>query len=63
MHEYGTRKRLCFNLEQYITVLQTEIYDIKACASENINKGYENRTPISYQTDRLQSKHLLTAIF
>jgi hypothetical protein len=40
---YGTRRKLSFNLGQYTTVFQKEVYAIKACADENIDRNYENR--------------------
>jgi hypothetical protein len=33
---------LSFSLEQCTTVLQEELYAIKACAVENLDKGYRN---------------------
>jgi hypothetical protein len=34
MHGYGTRKKLSFNIGQYTTVFQAEVYNIKACTEE-----------------------------
>jgi hypothetical protein len=39
---YGTRRRLSFSLGQYITVFHAEVYAIKACADENIDRNYKN---------------------
>jgi hypothetical protein len=33
----------CSSLEQYITVFQAEVYAIKACTVENLDRNYENR--------------------
>jgi ribonuclease HI len=35
--------KLSFSLERYMTVFQVEVYAIKACADENIDKNYKNR--------------------
>jgi hypothetical protein len=40
---YGTRLRLSFSLGQYTTVFQSEVYAIKACVDENIDRNYKNR--------------------
>jgi hypothetical protein len=40
---YGTRKGFSFSLGQYTTVFEAEVYAIKACAIENINRGNKNR--------------------
>jgi ribonuclease HI len=40
---HGTRRRLSFSLGQYTTVFQAELYTIKACADENIDRNYKNR--------------------
>jgi hypothetical protein len=40
---YGTRRKLSFSLGQYTTVFQAEVYAIKACADENIDRNYKNR--------------------
>jgi hypothetical protein len=40
---YGTRWKLSFSLGQYTTVFQAEVYAIKACTDENIDKNYKNR--------------------
>jgi chromosome condensin MukBEF complex kleisin-like MukF subunit len=37
------RRELSFSLEQYPTVFQAEVYAIKACAVENLDKDYKNR--------------------
>jgi ribonuclease HI len=43
VYRYGTRRRLSFSLGQYTTVFQTEMYAIKACTDENIDRNYKNR--------------------
>jgi hypothetical protein len=35
--------KLSFNLWQYTTVLQAEVYAIKACLVENLYRNYRNR--------------------
>jgi hypothetical protein len=40
---YETRRRLSFSLGQYTMVFQAEVYAIKACADENIDRNYKNR--------------------
>jgi hypothetical protein len=39
----GTRIKLCFSLGRYTTVFQAEVYAIKACADENMDRNYKNR--------------------
>jgi ribonuclease HI len=40
---HGTRRKLSFSLGKYITVFQAEVYAIKTCAVENIDRDYRNR--------------------
>jgi ribonuclease HI len=40
---YGTRRKLSFSLGQYTTIIQAEVYAIKACAVENLDRNYINR--------------------
>jgi hypothetical protein len=41
---HGTRRKLSFSHGQYsITVLQAEVYAIKACTVENLEGNYKNR--------------------
>jgi hypothetical protein len=54
---YGTRRKLSFSLGQYMTVFQAEVYAIKACAVENIDRNYKNRTTYIL-FDKQQLKHL-----
>jgi hypothetical protein len=35
----GTRQKLSFSLGQYTTVFQAEVYAIKACAVENLDRN------------------------
>jgi hypothetical protein len=39
----GTRIKLSFSLGRYMTVFQTEVYAIKVCADENMDRNYKNR--------------------
>jgi hypothetical protein len=41
----GTGRKLIFSLGQYTTVFQAEVYGIKACADENLDRNYKNRIP------------------
>jgi hypothetical protein len=38
----GTRKGVSVCLKQYTTLLKAEVYNIKACEVENINRGNKN---------------------
>jgi ribonuclease HI len=40
---YGARQKLSFRLWQYTTIFQAEMYAIKACAVENLDRNYKNR--------------------
>jgi ribonuclease HI len=40
---HKTREKLSFSLGKYTTVFQAEVYAMKACAAENIDKKYKNR--------------------
>jgi ribonuclease HI len=40
---HGTRRKFSFSLGQYTTVFQTEVYAIKACTGENLDRNYRNR--------------------
>jgi hypothetical protein len=40
---HGTWRTFCFSLGQYTTVFQAEVYAIKACAVENLDRNYKNR--------------------
>jgi ribonuclease HI len=39
----GTRIKLSFSLGTYTMVFQAEVYAIKACADENMDRNYKNR--------------------
>jgi predicted Rossmann fold nucleotide-binding protein DprA/Smf involved in DNA uptake len=39
---FPTRRKLSFSLGQHTTVFQAEVYAIKACISQNIDRGYKN---------------------
>jgi ribonuclease HI len=43
MYRHGTGQKLSFSLGQYTTVFQSEVYAIKACTAENLDKNYKNR--------------------
>jgi ribonuclease HI len=38
----GTRRKISFSLGRYTTVFQAEVYAIKACAAENLDRNYKN---------------------
>jgi hypothetical protein len=40
---YGTGRKLSFSLGQYTTVFQAEVYAIKACTVEKLDRYYKNR--------------------
>jgi hypothetical protein len=42
MYRQGGKKRALTSALQYPMVFEAEIYAIKACASENTNKSYNN---------------------
>jgi ribonuclease HI len=37
------RRKFTFSLGQYTTIFQAEVYAIKACAVENLDRDYKNR--------------------
>jgi hypothetical protein len=37
------KRKFSFSLGQYTAVFQAEVYAIKACADENIRRGYHNK--------------------
>jgi ribonuclease HI len=39
----GTRRKLSFSLGLHTTIFQAEVYAIKACISQNTDRGYKNR--------------------
>jgi hypothetical protein len=43
VHCYGARRKLSFGLGRYTTVFQAEVYVIKACTVENLDRNYKNR--------------------
>jgi ribonuclease HI len=43
MYGHGMRQRFSFSLGWYSTVFHAEVYAIKACADENIKRGYCKR--------------------
>jgi hypothetical protein len=38
----GTRRKLSFSFGQHTTVFQAEVYAIKACINQNVDRGYKN---------------------
>jgi hypothetical protein len=40
---YGTRRKLSFSLGQHTILFQAQVYVIKACIDENLDRGYRNR--------------------
>jgi hypothetical protein len=40
---YATGRKLSFSLGQYTTAFQSEVYAIKPCGVENLNRNYKNR--------------------
>jgi ribonuclease HI len=40
---YGTGRKLSLSLGQYTTIFQAEVYAIKSCAVENLDRNYKNR--------------------
>jgi ribonuclease HI len=61
----GTRRKLSFSLGQYTTVFQAEVYAIKACAVENLDRNYRNRNIYilsdSQAAIKALSKHQITS--
>jgi hypothetical protein len=53
----GTRRKRSFSLGRYTTVFQAELYAIKACAEENIDRNSRNRN-IYILSDRQHLRHL-----
>jgi hypothetical protein len=43
LYGYGTRQKLSFNLGKYTAVFEAEVYAIKACAVENLDRSYKNK--------------------
>jgi ribonuclease HI len=65
VYAYGTRRKLSVSLGQYITVFQAEVYVIKACMFENLDRNYRNRNIciLSYSQALIEalSNHLITS--
>jgi ribonuclease HI len=40
---HGSRRKLSFSPGRYTTAFQAEVYAIKACTVENLNRNYKNR--------------------
>jgi hypothetical protein len=62
---YGTGRKLSFGLGQYKAVFQAEVYDIKACAVENLDRNYKNRNIYivshSQAATKALNKHQITS--
>jgi hypothetical protein len=43
VHCHGTRRKCSFSLGQYTVVFQAEVYAIKPCEVENLDRDYKNR--------------------
>jgi hypothetical protein len=43
VYGYSIRWKLSFSLGQYTTVFQVEVYAIKECTVENLERNYTNR--------------------
>jgi hypothetical protein len=43
VYGYGTRQKLTSCLGQYTAVFQAEVYTIKACVAENLDRNHRNR--------------------
>jgi hypothetical protein len=61
----GTRRKLSFSLGQYTTVFQAEVYAIKACVIENLDRNYGNKNIYILSDSRAAikalGKHLITS--
>jgi hypothetical protein len=57
VYSHDTRRKLSFSLGQYTAVFQAEVYAIKTCAVENLDRNYKNRNIYSLSVN-LQLKHL-----
>jgi hypothetical protein len=55
---YGTRRNLNSKLVKYSTVLETEVYVMKTCAVENVDRFYKNRNICIPLDSRTASKVL-----
>jgi hypothetical protein len=42
VYGYGTKRKLSFSLGKYTTIFQAEVYAIKACAVENLDRDYKS---------------------
>jgi hypothetical protein len=62
---YGTGRKLSFSLGQYTTVFQAEVYAIKACAVENLDRNYKSRNIYilsdSHAAIKALDKHQITS--
>jgi hypothetical protein len=43
VYDCGTRRKRSFNLVEYTAVFQVEVYAIKECAVENLDRDCRNR--------------------
>jgi hypothetical protein len=58
MYRWGARRGHGFSLGLHTTVCQAEIYAIKACVMENVEKGYIGRNITFFPTVRQPSRPL-----
>jgi hypothetical protein len=54
----GTMRELSFSLGQHTAVFQAEVYAIKACIDENLDRGYRNRNIYILSDSQAAIKHL-----
>jgi ribonuclease HI len=43
VYGYGIRQKLIFSIGKYTIVFQAEMYAIKACAVQNVDRDYTNK--------------------
>jgi hypothetical protein len=55
---YGTGRKRSFSLGQDTTVFQAEVYAIKACIMENLDRNYRNRNIYILSTSQAALKAL-----
>jgi hypothetical protein len=55
---HGMRRKFCFTLGRYTTVFQAEVHAIKACADDNIKRGYHNRNIYIFSDNQAAIKAL-----
>jgi hypothetical protein len=58
VYGHGTRQKLSFSLGQYTRVFQVEVYAIKTCAAENLDRSYRNRNIYVFSNSQAAIKAL-----